>query len=92
MAKEILKIDLDELNNGILDLILNYKNKEFDLSKYCFKEYFTLLQHLELMKNNKYFCIENEMYWGCRIKNCNPSENIKKYFSPSKNFNEEYIT
>ena len=39
MAKEILKMDLDELNNGIWDLILNYKNKEFDLSKYCFKEY-----------------------------------------------------
>ena len=26
IAKEILKMDLDELNDGILDLILNYKN------------------------------------------------------------------
>ena len=26
IAKEILKMDLDELNNGIFDLILNYKN------------------------------------------------------------------
>ena len=38
MAKELLKMDLDELNNGIWNLILNYKNNEFDLSKYCFKE------------------------------------------------------
>ena len=43
MVKEILKMDLDELNKGVWDLILNYKNKEFDLSKYCFKEYFTVL-------------------------------------------------
>ena len=38
MAKEILKMDLDELNKGVWDLILNYINKEFNLSKYFFKE------------------------------------------------------
>ena len=92
MAKEILKMDLDELNKGVWDLILNYKNKEFDLSKYCFKGYFTVLQHLELMKNNKYFCIEYEMNRGCSTKNCTPPENIKEFFSPSINFNEEHIT
>ena len=39
-------MDLDDLNKGIWDLILNYKNDQFDLSRYGFKEYFTVLQHL----------------------------------------------
>ena len=32
------------------------------------------------------------MYKGCSNKNCTPPETIKEYFSPSINFNEEYIT
>jgi len=48
--KEILKMELSDLNRGIWVLILKYKNSEFDLSKYGFKEYYTVLQHLELMK------------------------------------------
>ena len=50
-----------------------------------------ILQHLEWMKNNKYFSIEYEMNRGCSTKNSTPPENIKEYFSPSINFNEEYI-
>ena len=46
MAKEILKMEIGELNNGIWDLILNYKNNDFVISRYGFKEYFTELQHL----------------------------------------------
>ena len=44
------------------------------------------------MKNNKFFCIEYEMNRGCSTKNCTPPETIKEFFSPSINFNEEYIT
>jgi len=50
ICKEILKMELPDLNRGIWDLILKYKNSEFDLCKYGFKEYYTVLQHLELMK------------------------------------------
>ena len=32
------------------------------------------------------------MYRGCITKNCTPLETIKDLFSPSINFNEEYIT
>ena len=44
------------------------------------------------MKNNKFFCIEYEINRGCSTKNCTPPETIKEFFSPSINFNEEYIT
>ena len=92
ISKEILKMDLTQLNNGIWNLILQYKNNEFDLSKYGFKQYYTVLQHLENMKNNKYFCIEYEMLRGCNTPNCLPPESVKEYFSTSINFNEDYIT
>ena len=92
ISKEILKMDLSELNRGIWDLIIKYKNKDFDLCKYGLKEYYTVLQHLELMKNNKNFCIEYEIYRGCSTPNCTPPETMKEFFSPSFNFNEEYIT
>ena len=85
---KIIKIDTNfQTQNNKQNIIYN-KNKDFDLSKYCCKEYFTVLQHLELMKNNKYFCIEYEMNRGCSTKNCTPPENIKEFFSPSINFNE----
>ena len=31
ICKEILKMELPDLNRGIWDLILKYKNSEFDL-------------------------------------------------------------
>ena len=43
------------------------------------------------MKNNKYFCIEYEIYKGCSTPNYKPPEKVKEYFSPTINFNEEYI-
>ena len=91
ISKEILKMDITELNKGIWNLILKYKNLEFALSKYGFKQYYTVLQHLENMKSNKYFCFKYDMLKGCSTPNCTPAENVTEYFSPSINFNEEYI-
>ena len=40
--------------NYILNIILNYKNKELSLSKYDFKKYI-LFENLGNNKSNKYF-------------------------------------
>ena len=82
ISKEILKMELVNLNKGIWNILSKYKNNNFDLTKYGFKEYYTVLQHLEIMKNNKFFCIEYEVFKGCSTPNCTLPKKIKEFFSP----------
>ena len=91
LAKEILKLDLIGLNDGIWNLIEKFKTSNFDLSKVGFKEYYTILKHLENMKNNKYFCIKYKIMKGCSTPKCVETSTNYEFFSSTINFNEEYI-
>ena len=85
-------MDLNTLNKRIWELLSKYKNIDLDLTKYGYKEYYTILQYLEFMKSNKFFCIEYEIFQGCSTPNCNKKKKKIEFFSPSINFNEEYLT
>ena len=63
-------MNLEDLNKGIWDLLERYKTVNVDLTKYGFKQYFTVLQHTQNLNKNKYFCIEYNVYEGCSKNNC----------------------
>ena len=45
ISQNLLQMDLEDLNKGIWELLDGYKGKNVDLTKYGYKQYFTVLQH-----------------------------------------------
>ena len=52
ICQELLQMDLKDLNKGIWDLLDRYKTEKVDLTKYGYKQYFSVLQHTQIQ--NKY--------------------------------------
>ena len=70
ISQNLLQMDLNDLNKGIWELLDKYKGKNVDLTKYGYKQYFTVLQHTQNLNKNKYFCIEYNVHEGCSKNNC----------------------
>ena len=90
IAKELLKMNLSELNNGIWPIISKFKNNKLDLTKIGYKAFYTVMQHIENFRNKDYFCIKYNLIEGCSNINCTKTDIKIEYFSPSINYNEEY--
>ena len=84
-------MNIDELNIGIWAILGKYKTKNLDLTSMGYKEYYTIMQHIENFKNNDNFCISYTKYEGCANPNCVKGKAVNEYFSPAINFNDEYI-
>ena len=80
---------MEILNKGIWDILDHNKSNILDLTKYGYKQYFTVMQHIQNFTHNKYFCIEYNLYEGCSKSNCIKSSQKIEKFSPSINFNDE---
>ena len=80
---------MENLNNGIWDILEHNKTIILDLTKYGYKQYFTVMQHIQNFSHNKYFCIEYKLYEGCKKSNCIKTAEKTEYFSPSINITEE---
>ena len=83
-------MDLNELNNGIWNLLKKFKSTTLDLTNKGFKQFYTVMQHIENFKNQELFCINYTQIEGCSNPNCTKTMIKSEYFSPSINFNEEY--
>ena len=62
ITQELLQLDLENLNNGIWDILENNKTIILDLTKYGYKQYFTVMPHIQNFSHNKYFCIEYKVW------------------------------
>ena len=83
-------MDLNQLNNGIWNLLKKFKSTTFDLTNKGFKQFYTVMQHIENFKNQELFCINYTQIEGFSNSNCTPTVIKSEYFSPSINFNDEY--
>ena len=81
---------LPELNSGIWNLLNKQQFKNFNLKEYGYKQFFSIMQHIENFKNQEFFCIKYSLIEGCSNLNCTKTLIKEEYFSPSINFNEEY--
>ena len=91
ISQHLLQMDLDDLNGGIWKILEIYKTNSCDLTKYGFKQYYTIMQHVENFVGNQYFCIEYTVIEGCSKSNCVKNIIKKEHFSPSINFNGENL-
>ena len=80
-------MDLENLNEGIWDLLERNKTNILDLTKYRFKQYYTVMQHIQNLSNISYFCIEYNKYDGYSKTNCIKPKIKREYFNPSININ-----
>ena len=64
ISKALLKMNSEELNNGIWRILNIYKNSKFDLSKKGFKKFYTIIQHIENFRNLEMFCINYTLIEG----------------------------
>ena len=48
-------MDLNQLNNGIWNLLKKFKSTTFDLTNKGFKQFYTVMQHIENFKNQELF-------------------------------------
>ena len=83
ISKALLKMNSEELNNGIWRILNIYKNSKFDLSKKGFKKFYTIIQHIENFRNLEKFCINYTLIEGCSNPNCTKTSNKSEFFSPS---------
>ena len=90
ITKDLLKMTLPELNSGIWNLLNKQQFKNFNLKEYGYKQFFSIMQHIENFKNQEFFCIKYSLIEGCSNLNCTKTLIKEEYFSPSINFNEEY--
>ena len=80
IAKDLLKMNLSELNKGIWPILCKFKNKKFNLTKVGYKTFYTVMQHIEMFKNKNYFCIKYNLIEGCSNINCTKTENKRTIF------------
>ena len=54
ITRDTLKMDINDLNKGIWLILNKYKFEQFDLTLYGFKQYYTVMQHIEnfISRNN----------------------------------------
>lgn len=71
---------------------MKFKFKELDLTIVGFKDYYTVMQHIENLKNIDSFCISYLKTEGCSNPDCIKLKNLEESFSPAINFNDLYIT
>ena len=90
ITKDLLKMTLPELNSSIWNLLNKQQFKNFNLKEYGYKQFFSIMQHIENFKNQEFFCIKYSLIEGCSNLNCTKTLIKEEYFSPSINFNEEY--
>ena len=57
ISKELLKMDLSELNKGIWNLLIKFKSTKFDLTNIGFKQFYTVMQHILNFGGQELFCI-----------------------------------
>ena len=56
-----------------------------------FKNYYTVLQDIQYLKNKSEFCIKYKKIEGCSSINCTNEIIQNEYFNPCINFSDEYI-
>ena len=66
ITSDLKEIGINDLNDGIWNVLNKYKSNELNLTFYDYKDYYTIMQLLDIFKNINYFCIQyNE---GCKFK------------------------
>ena len=70
ITNEILTSTKEDLNNGIWNILFNNKNNYIDLTEEGFKQYYTVLQDIQFLKNIPNFCIKYKKLEGCSSNNC----------------------
>ena len=65
ISNYLLTTTVKELENGIWDILKKFKSKELDLTIVGFKDYYTVMQHIENLKNIDSFCITYQKTEGC---------------------------
>ena len=55
ITQELLLANLEILNKGIQDILDHNKSNVLDSTKYSYKQYFTVMQHIQNFTHNKYF-------------------------------------
>ena len=83
-------MNIDQLNKGIWIILTNFKSPNLDLTSKGFKQFFTVMQLIENLKNIDTFCFKYTVIEGCSNPNCTKTLIKSEYFSPSININEEY--
>ena len=61
---------LPELNSGIWYLLSKHHFKNFNLKKYGYKQFFSIMQHIENFKNQEFLSIKYSLIEGCSNLNC----------------------
>ena len=89
ISTELLMAHDRILEDGIWDLLNNYKTQFFDLttSKEKYKEFNSFLQCINLLNNDPIFCIKYSTIEGCSI--CKNQIIKENYFQPFIDLNEE---
>ena len=79
----LLKSNKKKLENGIWNILENNKTESFDLAtkENKFKQFNSIMQVLNLMKNIEIFCIKYNLFEGCSI--LKSPVNCTEYLSPS---------
>ena len=88
MSKEILQLTDKELDNGIWNIIDNYKGNNSFLH-YGYKQYYSITQLFTKFEKNSLFCIKYISQEGC--SNCTKQKTYEKYLNPIINFDNSYI-
>ena len=85
-------METNKLHQGIWEILKKFQTKEFDITSDGYKQYYTVVQLIEKLKNNENFCIGYTKTEGCSTPNCVKMNSKKEFFQPLINFNDEYIT
>ena len=46
----------NQLNDGIWKILSEQKTLELDLTSFGYRQYYTIMQHIENLRNIEYFC------------------------------------
>ena len=82
-------MDINKFNQGIWEILKNYKTREMTINGY--KQYYTIIQLIEKLKNNENFWIGYTKIKGCSKPNYIKLKSTKEFFQPLINLNDEYI-
>lgn len=76
ISQSLLKMNLEELNKGIWDILIKKRSSILDLTNLGFKQFYTIMQYINNFKNIDKFCIQYTLIEGCNNVN-HDNMNIK---------------
>lgn len=91
ISEELLENKSEIYSKGIWEYLIKYKTKDFDLTTKHnkFKEFNSIMQPINLLKNNNIFCVKYFSVEGCTL--CNLPKKKDNFYSPCIEINYEDI-